>query len=218
MPAYASGCQVVHARLVQPSACLCCSGPLTPWVQQVWYVVCVVLLSSCSLRGGWSHGQGRGAGASAERETHGEWVLLLHVTDGYMDFLHNFLAWYTEIEHWSVQHAVKVVVSSNAAAQDIASAYGALKLEVVVGSHFGQRPLGYNDKAFTSLVQQRPSLILEELLADRNVLYLDVDVVLLADPFPSLTHGYDIWTAMDHPHVHCTGAHSTGAYVHCALS
>ena len=181
----------------------------------MWYVISVVLLSSCFLCGGWSHVHGRGAGASAEREAHGEWVLLLHVTDGYMDFLHNFLAWYMEIEHWSVQHVVKVVVSSDAAARDITSAYGSLKLEVVVGSDFGQRPLGYNNKAFTSLVQQRPSLILAELLNDRNVLYLDVDVVLLADPFPSLTHGYDIWTAMDHPHVHCTGVHSTGAFVHC---
>jgi len=40
---------------------------------------------------------------------------------------------------------------------------------------------------------------------DRNVLYMDVDVVLQADPFASLPAGFDIWTSMDHSFVHCTG-------------
>jgi hypothetical protein len=48
------------------------------------------------------------------------------------------------------------------------------------------------------VVQERASLIMRELVVGRNVLYLDVDIVLLADPFPHLTPGYDIWTSMDY--------------------
>jgi hypothetical protein len=135
-----------------------------------------------------------------------EWVMLLHVTDGYMDFFENFLAHYKKIGNWSQKHVLKVVLSSEAAARYVSSAYGDMvEIAVAEGSPVGRQPLGYNDKGFTNVVSQRPSLIRNELLADRNVLYIDVDVVLLADPFASLPKGYDIWTSMDHSHVHCTG-------------
>ena len=65
-------------------------------------------------------------------------------------------------------------------------------------------------QAFTSIVEQRASLIKKELVADRNVLYLDVDVVLLSDPFVWLEPGFDIWASLDHPHVFCTGALQSG--------
>ena len=135
-----------------------------------------------------------------------EWVMLLHVTDGFIDFLENFLAHYKKIGNWSERHVLKVVLSSEAGARYIRSAYGdVVEIAVAEGSPVGRQPLGFNDKGFTNVVPQRPSLIRNELLADRNVLYLDVEVVLLADPFASLPKGFDIWTSMDHSHVHCTG-------------
>ena len=130
--------------------------------------------------------------------------MLLHVTDGYMDFLENFLAHHQRIGRWSVEHVVKVVVSSKAAARTLKASHGDT-IEVSLGSDFGQRSYGFDDEGFTSVVQERVALIRQELLADRNVFYLDVDTVLLADPFPYLLPGYDIWTSMDHPGVHCTG-------------
>ena len=132
------------------------------------------------------------------------WVMLLHVTDGYMDFLENFLAHHQRIGQWSVEHVVKVVVSSKAAARTLKDRYGDM-IEVSLGSDFGKQAFGFDDEGFTSVVQERISLIRQELLADRNVFYFDVDTVLLADPFPYLLPGYDIWTSMDHPAVHCTG-------------
>jgi len=133
-----------------------------------------------------------------------EWIMLLHVTDAYMDFFDNFWNHYLKIENWSVQHVVKVVVASQSSAEYIQSRYGS-RIQVEVGSYFGLKAHGYNDRSFTNIVRQRPSLIRRHLLADRNVLYMDVDVVLQADPFASLPAGYDIWTSMDHSFVHCTG-------------
>lgn len=133
-----------------------------------------------------------------------EWVMLLHVTDGYMDFFDNFWQHYLLIESWSVEHVVKVIVSSSSSAEYIRSRYGS-SIDVTIGPYFGNTPYGFNHQTFTTLVRQRPSLIRSQLLNDTNVLYIDVDVVLRADPFTSLTAGYDIWTSMDHSFVHCTG-------------
>jgi hypothetical protein len=71
---------------------------------------------------------------------------------------------------------------------------------------FERRTLYLSPQAFTSIVEQRASLIRQELLAERNVLYLDVDVVLMSDPLAWLEPGYDIWASLDHPHVFCTGS------------
>jgi len=135
-----------------------------------------------------------------------EWVMLLHVTDGYLDFFENFWRHYEKIGHWSAKHVVKVIVSSRAAVRFVRSLCGD-GIEVHEGEYFGLTPFGFADKGFTSVVQRRPDLIREELMANRNVLYLDVDIVLLADPFTFLLPGYDLWTSMDHASlsIHCTG-------------
>ena len=45
-----------------------------------------------------------------------------------------------------------------------------------------------------------------DIHTDTAVLYMDVDMVLQADPWAALPkEGYDIITSMDHSFVHCTG-------------
>jgi hypothetical protein len=92
-------------------------------------------------------------------------VLLLHVTDGYIDFLDNFMAHYSKIDH-SRPHVVKVVVASRAAEVYVRERYGFV--EVALGKKFGCQAFGFNDKGFTEIVVQRPALIRQELMADRN--------------------------------------------------
>ena len=151
-----------------------------------------------------------------------EWVMMLHVNDGYLDFFDNFWRHYLRIQHWTVEHIIKVYVSSDKAASYVRQVCGD-KVQVGRASDAGQQAFGFFDKGFPSLVQQRPSLILQELAEGRNLLYLDVDIVLLEDPFVHLTAGYDIWTSMDHENVprekalgtqHCTGVMAFRAVPH----
>jgi len=132
------------------------------------------------------------------------WVMLLHVTDGFLDFLDNFLLHYRKIPEWSVKHEVKVIVTSQAAAHYISSTYGDA-LEVSVGRRFGKHAHGFLETGFCNVVHERINIILDELERGNNVLYIDIDTVLLKDPFPHLLPGYDVGTIMDHSFVHCTG-------------
>ena len=66
---------------------------------------------------------GGGTNSTMDGQSPFDWVILLHATDGYLDFLENFLQHYTQIETWSIKHAVKVVVSSRAAKQYIRATY-----------------------------------------------------------------------------------------------
>jgi len=54
------------------------------------------------------------------------------------------------------------------AAEYIQSRHG-YSIQVEVGSYFGQKAHGYNDRSFTSIVRQRPSLIRRHLLAGIRV-------------------------------------------------
>lgn len=92
-------------------------------------------------------------------------VLLLHVTDGYIDFLDNFMTHYLQIDH-SRPHVVKVVVASRAAEVYVRKKYSLV--EVALGNHFGRQAYSFNQKGFTEIVVQRPALIRQELMADRN--------------------------------------------------
>ena len=53
-----------------------------------------------------------------------KWVMLLHVTDAYLDFFDNFWRHYLRIKEWTVEHTVKVVVGSDTTASYIHSMYG----------------------------------------------------------------------------------------------
>ena len=116
------------------------------------------------------------------------------------------------IENWKVPHVVKVVVASEATKRYLHEVYGD-RLEVEAGANNnnddGQHAFGFFDKGFNAVVHERPSLIAKELMAGRNVLYLDVDLVLRTDPFAHLTDGYQMWTAMDHEGVSRGRAKST---------
>jgi rhamnogalacturonan II specific xylosyltransferase len=146
-------------------------------------------------------------------ESEEKWVMIVNVNDGYLDFFDNFWRHYLRITEWTVEHPVRVVCTSVAAASHIHRMYGD-KIEVAFSSSdVGAQTFGFFDKGFSAVVQERPALIPRELAAGRNVLYLDVDIVLLADPWPHLKPGYDIWTSMDHEATrsqalgteHCTG-------------
>ena len=50
----------------------------------------------------------------------------------------------------------------------------------------------YGSRAYKQLVSRRPSLVLEEL-DHGNVLYIDTDTVLRADPRPYFTGNFDFW-------------------------
>jgi hypothetical protein len=117
-----------------------------------------------------------------------KWVILLHVTDGYLDFFDNFWRHYTRIKEWTVAHVVKLIVGSDATASYIRRMYGD-KIEIGTSTDFGAQAFGFFEHGFTPVVQERAELILRELVTGRNVLYLDIDIALLADPFPFLTPG-----------------------------
>ena len=94
-------------------------------------------------------------GTQVHGDGEGEWVLLLHVTDGYLDFFDNFWKHYERIEKWSVPHVVKVVVASEATASYVHDAYGG-RMEVVAGAATNngdnQEAFDFFDKRFNVVV------------------------------------------------------------------
>ena len=95
-------------------------------------------------------------------------MLLLHVTDGYIDFFENFYQSYLKISLFSTPHTLKVVVASRKAEHYIREHCGQA-VEVALGQEFGGQAFSFNDKGFTAVAQQRPALIRQEFVTfDRN--------------------------------------------------
>jgi rhamnogalacturonan II specific xylosyltransferase len=63
----------------------------------------------------------------------------------------------------------------------------------------------YGSKEFCKLVSQRPAHILRHLTKGVNILYSDIDMVWLQNPFPYFKGDFDIWLELDSINNYCTG-------------
>ena len=139
------------------------------------------------------------------------WIILLIVNDGYIDFFFNWLTFY---DHLNLNVPVYVVTEDDTSyikLQNLTQEYLMISRSTFVSVKEAQ---DYKTAMFNVITFRKPTHILEHLQKGRNVLFIDVDALMLRNPFEYFTGDFDMWIQKDlstRTPTYCTGFIATKA-------
>ncbi|XP_072032632.1 uncharacterized protein [Amphiura filiformis] len=138
-------------------------------------------------------------------ETCNKQIILLTTNSAYLDVTDNWLESFRRIDFPA---NVTVIAEDSIAFKHLSNR---TDVHVVQAGNlsFGEGEFLFNSKDYKTLINKRPQYVLKFLTRGFNVLFSDVDTVLLANPFDYFDEAFDMFVAEDQrppePTVVCAG-------------
>ncbi|XP_045202341.2 uncharacterized protein LOC123555817 [Mercenaria mercenaria] len=132
------------------------------------------------------------------------WTILLTVNNAYFDFFRN---WFWAYRQLDITYSIVIIAEDEFVYRKLRE----FKSETVTLTRSGHASVhesaSFGSAAFSTLVSARPSHILNYLKMGINVLYSDIDMVWMQNPFPYFTGDFDMWMELDNVNKdnYCTG-------------
>ncbi|XP_060593180.1 uncharacterized protein LOC132747701 [Ruditapes philippinarum] len=130
------------------------------------------------------------------------WVIIMALNDGYLDF---FLNWFASYKKSNVLVPIVLVAEDKAVYDKIKS----FKFSMITVKESNNSEINstvvFQSRAFMDLTLRRHTYVLNYLLTGRDVIFSDTDTVWLKNPVPYFTGDYDIWMQYDTPEILCPG-------------
>jgi rhamnogalacturonan II specific xylosyltransferase len=130
------------------------------------------------------------------------WTILLTVNDAYFDFFQN---WHFAYRKLNINYTIIIVAEDETVYKKLRPFQSESMTIENSGHEDVNKYAAYGSKEFSKLVSQRPTHILRHLTKGVNILYSDIDMVWLQNPFPYFTGDFDMWIELDSINNYCTG-------------
>jgi rhamnogalacturonan II specific xylosyltransferase len=137
-----------------------------------------------------------------ESHCHNNWTILLTVNDAYFDFFQNWHLAYCKL---NINYPIIIVAEDKTVYKKLRPFQSESVTIEKSGHEDVNKSAAYGSKDFSKLVSQRPTHILRHLTKGINILYSDIDMVWLQNPFPYFTGDFDMWIELDSINNYCTG-------------
>lgn len=124
------------------------------------------------------------------------WVILLTVNHGFFDYFENWIAHYNRLNVTREDVGIVIVAYDDAVMKKIQYYKGLPPRTIVVSSESSVHTsdatdLTYGSLEFKKLMANRANIVLGQLHKGPNLILVDLDIVLLKDPFPYLIDPID---------------------------
>ncbi|XP_060597708.1 uncharacterized protein LOC132751545 [Ruditapes philippinarum] len=129
------------------------------------------------------------------------WTILLTVNDAYFDFFRN---WHLVYRKLNINYPI-IIVAEDELVYEKLRPFQSESVTIEKSGHEDvDKSAAYGSKEFSKLVSQRPTHILRHLTKGVNILYSDIDMVWIQNPFPYFTGDFDMWLELDSNNNYCT--------------
>ncbi|XP_060593891.1 uncharacterized protein LOC132748327 [Ruditapes philippinarum] len=137
-----------------------------------------------------------------ESDCHNNWTILLTVNNAYFDFFQN---WHLAYSKLNINYPI-IIVAEDVLVYEKLKPFQSESVTIEKSGHEDvKKSAAYGSKEFSKLVSQRPTHILRHLTKGVNILYSDIDMVWLKNPFPYFKGDFDMWIELDSINNYCTG-------------
>ena len=133
------------------------------------------------------------------------WMILLTVNNGFFDFFEN---WYAHYVRLKMDNRVVVIAEDDETYQGLTSKYPNVEVERSTLASVGA--LTYDSEDYKAMVSTRADHILRHLKLGEDVVYSDVDIVWLANPFKDFDSKTDFVAQVDNPDCDTKGSKCEG--------
>lgn len=113
-----------------------------------------------------------------------QYIVLLTVNDGFLDFLLNWVAHYLKYVPSNNRSALHIVAEDQLSYDKLQALKEYTDVTIERSTLNMESDVQHGTPNYKKMVSTRATHILRHLKAGRNVLYCDVDIVWLTDPFP----------------------------------
>ena len=136
------------------------------------------------------------------------WIILLTVNNGFFDFFQNWMAYYNRLDITREDVGIVIVAYDDVVLEKIRFFNDTLPPQTIVFSSeasvhtTNSTDFTYGTYGFKKLMSNRANIVLGQLHKGSNIILIDLDIVLLKDPFPYLidpidNHEYDMLVQFD---------------------